>query len=293
MGDLKLLLYTFSLLFLFSCTEKKRQTEVIVFQAGSLAKPFRELKNAFEKENPQIKVRIEISGSVECARKIADLGKNCDIIASADYKIIEKMLLPKYTDSVRKFATNAMVIAYREHSQLADEINQENWYRILPKSAVFFGRSDENHDPCGYRTILLWQLAESVYQQENFTKQMLAKDRAFIRPKSSELLALLETGAIDYAFLYKSVALQHKLKYINLPKAINLSDFSLSENYKMASIEIQASKNKNIKIHGAPIIFGISVLKASKDKPAVKHFYKFLFSEKGKAIFKANGLPLI
>jgi len=37
-------------------------------------------------------------------------------------------------------------------------------------------------------------------------------------------VALLEANAIDYMFQYKSVAIQHGLKYIELPKEINLSD---------------------------------------------------------------------
>src|SRR5262245_38948276 len=50
----------------------------------------------------------------------------------------------------------------------------------------------------------------------------------FMRPKSAELLPLLEIGQIDYLFSYRSVAQQHQLKYVALPDEINLSAENLA-----------------------------------------------------------------
>jgi molybdate/tungstate transport system substrate-binding protein len=49
---------------------------------------------------------------------------------------------------------------------------------------------------------------------------MVSKNKDFIRPKEVDLVALIESNAIDYMFQYKSVAIQHGLKYIELPKMI-------------------------------------------------------------------------
>ncbi len=46
------------------------------------------------------------------------------------------------------------------------------------------------------------------------------------------LLGLLESGAIDYCFEYKSVAKQHGLMYINLPPDINLGNIHYIKFYK-------------------------------------------------------------
>ena len=60
---------------------------------------------------------------------------------------------------------------------------------------------------------------------------MSSKDKEYIRPKEVDLVALIESNAIDYMFQYKSVAIQHGLKYIELPREINLSDPSLNDLY--------------------------------------------------------------
>lgn len=66
---------------------------ITIFHAGSLAYPFREVIKEFNKEHPGIKVLTESSGSVAGARKITDLNRICDIFATADYKVIEELLL--------------------------------------------------------------------------------------------------------------------------------------------------------------------------------------------------------
>ena len=45
-----------------------------------------------------------------------------------------------------------------------------------------------------------------------------------LRGGSVALLALLESGDVDYAFEYASVARQHGLSYVELPPPLNLSD---------------------------------------------------------------------
>ena len=49
-----------------------------------------------------------------------------------------------------------------------------------------------------------------------------------VRPKSVELVSLLKTGNMDYAWEYLSVAVQHDLKFIKLPDKITGSGGSCS-----------------------------------------------------------------
>ena len=67
--------------------------------------------------NPDIKILLEPAGSLVCARKITELKKPCDIIASADYFVINELLIPEYTKWSVRFATNEIVIAYSEKSK--------------------------------------------------------------------------------------------------------------------------------------------------------------------------------
>ena len=63
--------------------------DLIIFHAGSLSVPMKEIKAEFNKLYPNVNVLMEPAGSVECARKITDLKKPCDIMAASDYKVID------------------------------------------------------------------------------------------------------------------------------------------------------------------------------------------------------------
>ena len=218
--------------------EAEEQT-LIVFHAGSLSVPFRELSELFENKHPHVTVLAEAAGSRDTARKVSDLDRRCDVLGSADYKVIENLLLPDHASFNIRFATNEMAIAYTERSELADRIDSGNWAEILLTDGVTFGRADPNSDPCGYRTVMLFQLAEKRLQQEGLANQLTAKhgDR-YIRPKETDLLALLEAGEIDYLFIYRSVAAQHGLNMIFLPDEINLKSSAFAGLYRTATVKL-------------------------------------------------------
>lgn len=54
-------------------------------------------------------------------------------------------------------------LCFTEKSKYAKEINADNWYPVLQRNGVTYGRSDPDLDPCGYRTLMVWQLAEKHY----------------------------------------------------------------------------------------------------------------------------------
>ncbi len=61
---------------------------LVVFNAGSLAKPFSDLLRAFRTRHPEVMLAQENSGSLEAARKLTDLGKIPDVIGVADYAVM-------------------------------------------------------------------------------------------------------------------------------------------------------------------------------------------------------------
>jgi len=99
---------------------------------------------------------------------------------------------------------------------------------------VAVGRADPDRDPCGYRTVMVLQLSEKHYGLPELADHLLAKDQRFIRPKETDLLALLESGEIDYLFIYRSVIEQHKLKMVSLPSEVNLSSPAMADCYRTA-----------------------------------------------------------
>jgi molybdate/tungstate transport system substrate-binding protein len=269
--------------------------ELIIFHAGSLSMPMKEVAAEFNKYYPEIKVLLESAGSVASARKITDLNRPCDILASADYTVIDNMLIPKYADWNLKFVSNELSIVYNDKSRFSGQINARNWYEILLKESVAFGRADPNADPCGYRSVLMLQLAERYYRKPGLAKQILAKDQNYIRPKEVDLPALLETGSIDYLFLYRSVAIQHGLKYLVLPEEINLRNPALAAQYALASTEINGSEpGKKVTVRGEPMIYSVTILRDAPNKPAAIAFLRFLLDkEKGMKIMIKNGQPSV
>jgi molybdate/tungstate transport system substrate-binding protein len=269
--------------------------DLIIYHAGSLSVPFKEVAAEFNKLYPKVKVLMESAGSVASARKITDLNRMCDIMASSDYGVIDNMLIPKYADWNLKFVSNELSIVYRDQSRSANQINSKNWYEILMKKEVAFGRADPLADPCGYRTLMSLQLAEKYYKKPGLTKMITGKDQDYMRPKEVDLVALLESGSIDYVFLYRSVAIQHKLKYITLPDEINLKNMSLAAQYATATAEINGKEpGKKETIKGEPMIYSVTILRDAPNKPAAIAFIKFLLSkEQGMKIMAKNGQPSV
>ncbi len=269
--------------------------DLIIFHAGSLSVPMKEVVTEFNKKYPNVKVLMESAGSVASARKITDLKKPCDILASSDYGVIDNMLIPKYADWNIRFVSNELSIVYHDKSRYAGEISGNNWYDILMKKDVAFARADPNADPCGYRTVLTMQLAEKYYRKPGLTNMLSGKDLNYMRPKEVDLIALLEAGSIDYIFLYRSVAIQHQLNYVILPDEINLKSPAFNKQYATATTEINGKEpGKKETVKGEAMIYGITMLRDAPNKPAAIAFLQFLLlKDKGMKIMENNGQPSV
>lgn len=268
---------------------------VTIFHAGSLTVPFEVIERQFEEMFPDVDVRRESGGSVACARKITELGReDCDIMVSADYRVIDNMLIPEFASWNAIFATNRMVLAYTPISRYAEEINVDNWIDILRKDEVEWGHSDPDADPCGYRTLLVLQLAENYYGIDGLAESLIEnRDERNIRPRSIELISLLQSGHLDYAFEYLSVAVQHDLEYVDLPPEINLGYPEMTDIYARVSTEIAGSAPGETKVvTGAPVTYGITLMNRAPNREAAEVFLKYLLSsEGGLAVLAANGQP--
>jgi molybdate/tungstate transport system substrate-binding protein len=267
------------------------------------------MEKAFEAKYPQYDVVREAAGSRACARKITDIGKPADVMASADYKVIDNLLIPDFAKFNAHFATNEMVIAYTPHSKYAKEINSSNWPQIFLKEGVKVGHSNPNLDPCGYRSMLVTKLAERYYTVPGFFEKLFGygesysngeekRSKVIVRPKETDLLALLESGVYDYLFIYRSVAQQHGLKFIELPKEVNLGTARMGPLYEKVSFKITGKKPGTlITKKGAPMVYGVTIVDDGKALPphpeGAKAFVRFLLSPEGMKIMQENGQGVI
>ncbi len=267
---------------------------VTIFHAGSLAVPLEAIEKEFEKMYPDVDIQREGAGSQACARKITDLGKPCDIMASADYKVIDKLLIPDYADWNVRFATNQLVLCYTGDSADADKVNADNWYEILQKDGIIWGHSDPNLDPCGYRSLMVLQLAEKYYGIDGLYDDCIAnRPEENIRPKSVELISLLQSGNMDYAWEYLSVAVQHNLKYIILPDEINLGNYQFDDTYETAVVEVSGKEpGSTMEIVGQSVTYGVTMIKDAPNRDAAVAFLDFMLSKDGGlAILESQGQP--
>ncbi len=274
--------------------------KIIVFHAGSLSLPFMLIEKNYEKLHPDIDIQREAAGSLVCARKITELNKQCDIFASADYRIIDRMLIPSYSDWNILFASNRMVICYTDNSRYSERINSSNWYRILSREDTSWGISDPNLDPCGYRALISIKLAERFYKITGLYDTLLSSlDKKNIRPKSVDLISLLQTGNLDYAWEYYSVAVQHGLKFLDLPDDVNLGNYKKNHIYRKTEIRVSegmSNNNQKFKFYrGEAITYGLTVLKSSLNKREVVDFVKFILQKRdgGLDILKRSGQLVI
>jgi len=297
-ATLKAIPIILSLLLLVSllpaCGQPAAETELSgklqIFNAGSLTAPFEQISEEFNKIHPDVEILAEAAGSATTIRKVTELGKECGVIGSADYLLIPELMFPDYADWYIIFASNEMCICYTDQSAFADEINGNNWHEILQREGVTYGRSDPDQDPCGYRTLMVWQLAEKHYSgAAGLYNSLYDATGDLMRPKSVDLIALLQSGDLDYAFEYSSVAQQQNLEYVELPPEINLSDVDFEDFYAQAEVEIAgAQPGEKIVMKGSPIVYAVTIPKNFPRQELAIAWVDFLLSDQGMAIMEAN-----
>ena len=270
---------------------------LVVFNAGSLAKPFNGLLRAFKGRYPDVVPAQENSGSLEAARKLTDLGKIPDVIGVADYGVISKLLIPKHATWYATFARNSMVILYTSESSGAGEINGRNWWRVLLRPGVRTGRSDPALDPNGYRTLMVFQLAEKFYREPNLAVRLEeASPPKYMRPKEADLTALVQAGELDYSWSYESIARTVGLPYVDLPPEVDLSDPKLVESYNQAKVRLPGASRSgrdSVEFRGEPIVYALTIPTAAPHPQTAEAFVRFVFSPEGQAVLKKNGFTVL
>jgi len=266
----------------------------VVFNAGSLARPLRAALDTFARREG-VDFEQESAGSLESARKLTELGKIPDIIALADVEVFPAYLMPRHVSAFTEFARNRMVLAYTDRSRSAAEVNGDNWWRLALEPRVEVGRSDPELDPNGYRTLLVWQLAERHYGQPGLAERLMkASPPRNVRPKEADLVGLLQAGEFDYVWSYESLARATGLRFVTLPPEIDLSDPALVSRYDEVSVRVRGARvGETVTFRGRPIVYGFAVPNDAPHPALAARFAAFLTSEEGRAVLRSQGLDAI
>jgi molybdate/tungstate transport system substrate-binding protein len=115
--------------------------------------------------------------------------------------------------------------------------------------------------------------------------------------KSVDLISLLQSGDLDYAFEYRSVAMQHRLNFIELHPAINLSQIGImgdttltyEDFYASSRVELEKKPGLYVAVNGKPIVYGITIPKNAPHKGLAEDFILLLLEHQGREIMEAAG----
>ena len=271
-----------------------REEAIVVYNAGSLARPIRAALDTFAAREG-VRAEQESAGSLESARKLTELGKVPDLIALADAEVFPQYLMPRFVGSYVEFARNRMVLAYTDRSRFAAEVGPDTWWQVALRPGVETGRSDPNLDPNGYRTLLVWQLAERHYGVPGLAARLeAASPPRNVRPKEADLVGLLEAGELDYIWSYESMARAIGLRYVQLPRGIDLSPPDSSGRFGTASVTVRGARaGDSVTFRGAPITYAFAVPADAPHPRLAARFAAFLLSDEGKAILRREGLDAV
>jgi molybdate/tungstate transport system substrate-binding protein len=313
------------------CASSGKKTPLKVLFAGSLIIPFDALETAFEAEHPNIDVQMEGHGSIQVMRHVTEIHDQVDVAATADYALIPLLMyanqVPEtgrpYAEWSIEFATNELALSYTPASRYANEINATNWHEVLRRPDVTLGLADPRFDAAGYRALMVLKMAERALDEPTYFVDLLLgrfkppittdeeNGRAIIHvpellaPKSDagivmrgasvQLIALLESGDLDYAFEYESVIQQHGLNMVPLPDALNMGAEAYADQYSQVQVRLDFQRFATVRpeFNGEVIGYGVTIPTNAPHPKQAEEFVAFLLGAKGQAVLEDNHQPLI
>jgi molybdate/tungstate transport system substrate-binding protein len=192
-----------------------------------------------------------------------------------------------------------MVVAYTDRSRHASEISPDNWTRILSRSDVEVGRSDPDQAPAGYRTLIMFKLAERLNRDPGLGDRLLANaPKRNMRPNAADLAALLQLHELDYVYDYESVARTFGLRFVQLPKQIDLGDPALASTYAAESVRVRGAGARggtvdSVTFVGGPILYALGIPTRAPHPLAAAELAGFLLSRNGRAALRAANIDAL
>lgn len=236
-------------------------------------------------ESKGMNVKEEMAQSFSCITRAGEQ----DIVIVSDYNLIT-LLYPEKTNYYIKFAADSIVIAYSK------SLN-EKWYEM---EDVKIGIMNPNTSACGYQTLMVLKLAENYYGDDSILYNFICKntkikdEETIIVPETLEVneKVTVETSfsdlindleEVDCIFVYRSIAEEKNLKFLELPDQINLGN----ARYRIMYNDVKVTLFGNVTIAGNPIIYGLSLLST---KAEAIRLVEFILSSRGKEILEESGL---
>jgi molybdate/tungstate transport system substrate-binding protein len=229
--------------------------DVVVAYAGSLVTPMEGPIATDVLNSANLHLLGEGKGSKALEHLIESGLRKPDVFISADSKLVDALEKLGLVESRATFASASMVLGYSTlspHRALFESAasGKTSLLEVLRTPGLTIGRTDPALDPKGERTL------------RSLALMKLPQDLGSIYPEE-DLLARLETGTLDAAFLYSTESVARHVPAIQLPGSASLS---------------------------GEITYTLAVMKAAPHPQAALTFARYIEAGSGRQIFEAAGL---
>jgi len=234
-----------------------RQTELIVFAAGSLTESFTELGQIFEERNPGVKVTFNFANASTLLQQISQ-GAPADVFASAAVSFMDKAVEQDLvaSDQVRLFARNRLaVILPKDNPAGVESLAQ----LAQPGLKLVVGAKE------GPQGIYVEEFLSKASASPDFSPDFKEKVYANVVSYESTVKGVVNKVALNEAdagivFLTDAQSAADKLQFITIPDEIN-----------------------------AEAVYPIAPLKASPNPALAEQFVQFVLSDEGQAVLASYG----
>ncbi len=189
---------------------------------------------------------------------------------------------------------------------------------------VRFGLADPRFDAAGYRALMVLQLAEREYDDPYLLEDMLmgrfttpitverrdgadvievpeiletsSGSNVVLRGASIQLVALLESGDLDCAFEYESVARQHGLRVRRAFRPPSTSATRIvATTYRTVRVKLDFRRFASVRPEfvGDVIRYALTIPANAPDPELARQFTAFLLGPDGRRILEADHQPLL
>lgn len=252
-----------------------------------------------------IDTSLKSAGSFALAQQIAQ-GSPCDIFFSIAKSAVEKQYLgSQFSGWAIALASDQMVIAYssststnraaetiiQEYNSSDGKLNMSQWrilFEQLTSGNVKLGIANPSTDPAGLRGWLVLEAAGYVYagNQSQYTSRIMLNKGNVTGDHAANLVAPLETGEIQFLFIYRSFAISHKLHFLTLEDTVNFGNISMGSFYSKFSYKLPTGTQT-----GAPIVLYVTVPSGSSNKDLAYRFVHYVVAH-SKMLSEFGMIPL-
>lgn len=245
---------------------------VSVLAAGSLARTVEDhVGPAFERRTGTVTYG-EYYGSNALLRLVEDGVEYPDVVVSADATLLRDRLYGEFTDWDVAFAANSLGVGYRERTAFGRALARgEPWYEAaLAADPGAVAIADPDLDPLGYRALQAFELAAAEHGLDGFRGTMA--ERVYEEPEEPQLLAGVETGSRAAGVVYRNMALDRGLPFLEFPDAYNFSRAGMADHYATVTY----TTGDGYTARGRPILYNATVLEDAANPGAGRRLVQFL-----------------